>query len=123
MMNTDLVKVNTEEITKVNREGMKFTAKIVIPDDLIIGNEQITKEGKKSEHPPHFGLDSKLAEKYASWRDKERVRQYQFIDEPDPPNVQDPGGSGLPVNMNHKDNGSSLSNVDHDQAMPMATVP
>ncbi|KAK4349490.1 hypothetical protein RND71_032245 [Anisodus tanguticus] len=45
--------------------------------------------GNKAEHPPHFGLDPKLAEKYTSWRDKERGREYQLIDEPDPPNVQD----------------------------------
>ncbi|KAK4355631.1 hypothetical protein RND71_024602 [Anisodus tanguticus] len=84
-MNIALVKVNTEKIKK----GRKFSSKVAILGDLIIGNEHITKVGNKAEHPPHFGLDPKVAEKYTGWRDKERGREYQLIDEPDPPNVQD----------------------------------
>lgn len=124
IMNTELVNVNMEEIKKVNRKGRKFSAKVAIPGDLIISNGYITKESNKSEHPPHFGLDSELADKYAGGRDKESGREYQLIDEPDPPNVQDKGGSVCPVIMNHNDNVTSFSNVDHDQVMlPIPTLP
>ena len=123
ILNTDLAKVNMGEISKVNRKGRKFSAKVVLPRDLIIGNEHISKVNKNSVYPPHFGLDSKLVEKYAGWRHKERGREHQLMDEPDPPNVQDPGGGALPVNTNHKATAIYYDNVDQDQVMTMVTLP
>ncbi|XP_070035171.1 uncharacterized protein [Nicotiana tomentosiformis] len=65
IMNTSLVNIKLEETKKMNKKGRKFKEKMYIPGDVVLTSD-MDQENHGLVYRPLFGLDPKLAEKYAS---------------------------------------------------------